>query len=76
MWQLQCTSIELGPGAARLPNVRTRVHDALVFVKARPEADFLVLMDTHSDYDNGELVHSIDKNGNAWTQDASEVDTA
>ncbi|KAG2362863.1 hypothetical protein BDR07DRAFT_977993 [Suillus spraguei] len=30
-------------------------------------------MDTHSDYMNGELVHSVDKKGNAWTQSATEV---
>ncbi|KAG1860109.1 hypothetical protein F4604DRAFT_1684484 [Suillus subluteus] len=67
------TSIELLTGAACLPNVRACVHDTLAFVKAKPEADFLVLMDMHSDYDNGKLVHSVDKHGNAWTQDASEV---
>ncbi|KAG1868939.1 hypothetical protein DFJ58DRAFT_837776 [Suillus subalutaceus] len=67
------TSIELFTGAACLPHVCACVRDALAFVKAKPEADFLVLMDTHSDYDNGELVHSVDKHGNAWTQDASEV---
>ncbi|KAG2335539.1 hypothetical protein BDR05DRAFT_425743 [Suillus weaverae] len=70
---LQCTNIELVTGAACLPHVRARVRDALAFVKARPETDLLVLMDTHSDYENGELVHSVDKHGNAWTQDASEV---
>jgi hypothetical protein len=73
MLQLQCTNIELVTGAACLPHVRTRVRDALAFVKAKPETDFLVLMDTHSDYENGELVHSVDKNGDIWTQGASDV---
>lgn len=68
-----CTHIELVAGAARVPNVRICVRDALAFVKARPETDLLVLVDTHSDYENGELVHSVDKHGNAWTQEASEV---
>lgn len=75
MWQLCCTNIELVTGAACLPNVRARVRDALALVKARSEADFLVLIDTHSDYENGELVHSVDKHGNVWTQDATEVST-
>ncbi|KAG2108257.1 uncharacterized protein F5147DRAFT_652975 [Suillus discolor] len=52
---------------------RTCVRDALALVKAKSEADFLILIDTHSDYENGELVHSVDKHGNVWTQDASEV---
>jgi hypothetical protein len=73
MWQLCCTNIELVNGAACVPNVRSRVREALAFVKARAEADLLVLIDTHSDYENGELVHSVDKHGNAWTQDAPEV---
>ncbi|KAG1894531.1 uncharacterized protein F5891DRAFT_985014 [Suillus fuscotomentosus] len=70
---LCCTNIELVTGAACLPNVRARVRDALALVKARSVADFLVLIDTHSDYENGELVHSVDKHGNVWTQDATEV---
>jgi hypothetical protein len=73
MCQLQCTNIELVTGAACLPNVRTCVRDALAFVKARKQTDLLVLMDTHSDHESGELVHSVDKFGNAWTGDASEV---
>jgi hypothetical protein len=73
MCQLQCTNIELVTGAACLPNVRACVRNALAFVKARRETDLLVLLDTHTDYENGELVHSVDKHGNAWTQDASEV---
>ncbi|KAG1853981.1 hypothetical protein F4604DRAFT_1932950 [Suillus subluteus] len=70
---LQCTNIELVTGAACLPNVRARVRNALAFVKAQPETDLLVLIDTHSDYENGELVHSVDKHGDVWTQNASEL---
>ena len=73
MRQLQCTNIELVTGAACLPNVRACVRNALSFVKARRETNLLVLLDTHTDYENGELVHSVDKHGTAWTQDASEV---
>ncbi|KAG1759645.1 hypothetical protein EDD22DRAFT_849087 [Suillus occidentalis] len=39
----------------------------------KPNADLLVLIDMHSDYVNGQLVHSIDTHGECWTQDASEL---
>jgi hypothetical protein len=75
MMQLQCSNIELFTGAARLPHVRACVRNSLIFAKDKPNADMLVLVDTHSDYVNGQLVHSIDKHGECWTQDASEVGT-
>ncbi|KAG2090489.1 uncharacterized protein F5147DRAFT_658156 [Suillus discolor] len=53
------------------PKQWTEVLPALV--KAKSETDLLVLVDTHSDYESGELVHSVDKHGIAWTQESSEV---
>lgn len=73
MCQLQCTHIPLVTGAACLPNVRACVRNALVLMKARRETDLLVLLDTHTDYENSELVHSVDKHGHAWTQSAWDV---
>ncbi|KAG1817621.1 uncharacterized protein BJ212DRAFT_1480176 [Suillus subaureus] len=43
------------------------------YSKVELEGQEVDLSPERGDYDNGKLVHSVDKHGNAWTQDASEV---
>lgn len=73
--QSQCSNIELLIGVACLPHVYAYIHDFLIFVKSKSDTNLLVLADIHSDYVNGQLVHSSDKHGEYWTQDAFKVDT-
>jgi hypothetical protein len=70
---LHHTRIRLENGGARVPNVRRSVKTGLVFLKDHPLANLLVLVDSHSDYDCGELVHGTRDDGQAITRDAEKV---
>ncbi|KAG1770824.1 hypothetical protein EV702DRAFT_1049269 [Suillus placidus] len=70
---LHHTHIRLENGGARVPNVRRAVKTGLVFLKDRPASNLLVLVDSHSDYDCGELVHGTRDDGQAVTRDAEKV---
>lgn len=67
------THIRLENGGASVPNVRRAVKTGLVFLKNHPLANLLVLVDSHSDHDCGELVHGTRDDGEPVTRDAEKV---
>ncbi|KAG2126342.1 uncharacterized protein EDB93DRAFT_1274406 [Suillus bovinus] len=70
---LHHTKIRLENAGALVPNVRRAVKTGLVFLKNHPLANLLVLVDSHSDHDCGELVHGTRDDGEAVTRDAEKV---
>lgn len=68
-------NIEMITTAACLPNIYTHVCNALLFVKDKLKTNLLVLLIMYSDYTNSELIHSINKNKNIWTNNVLNVST-